>query len=161
VQVIRRSTGANDVYYVTTDHLGSTDAVLNAAGTVLMAGSFDVHGKRRSSNWQGAPSPAEWQAIAATTRRGYTGHEQIDNVMLIHMNARVFDPVMGRFLSADPFVDGPESTQGWNRKGHLQQEHIRGEIGQVAAGSLQGRGSDSSITVYKSLGLAAQDLIAA
>ena len=98
--MIRRSDGTTDTFYVTTDHLGSTDAVLNAAGTVLMRGSFGVHGARRASNWQGTPSSTEWQAIADTTRRGYTGHEQIDNVMVVHMNGRAFDPVMGRFLSA-------------------------------------------------------------
>ncbi|MCX7054479.1 MAG: FG-GAP-like repeat-containing protein, partial [Proteobacteria bacterium] len=63
VQVIRRTDGTTDTFYVTTDHLGSTDAVLNAAGTVLMRGSFGVHGARRASNWQGAPSGTEWQAI--------------------------------------------------------------------------------------------------
>jgi RHS repeat-associated protein len=66
-----------------------------------------------------APSGTEWQAIANTTREGYTGHEQIDNVMVVHMNGRVFDPVIGRFLSADPFVDGPETTQGWNRYAYV------------------------------------------
>ena len=119
VQVIRRSDGTTDTFYVTTDHLGSTDAVLNAAGTVLMRGSFGVHGARRASNWQGTPSSTEWQAIADTTRRGYTGHEQIDNVMVVHMNGRAFDPVMGRFLSADPYIDGPETTQGWNRYAYV------------------------------------------
>jgi RHS repeat-associated protein len=119
VQVIRRSNGTTDTFYVTTDHLGSADAVLNAAGAVLMRGSFNVHGARRAANWQGAPSTTEWQSIAATTRRGYTGHEQIDNVMLVHMNGRVFDPVIGRFLSADPYVDGPETTQGWNRYAYV------------------------------------------
>jgi YD repeat-containing protein len=96
VQVIRRSDGTTDTFYATTDHLGSTDAVLNAAGTVLMRGSFGVHGARRASNWQGTPSSTEWRAIADTTRRGYTGHEQIDNVMVVHMNGRAFDPVIGR-----------------------------------------------------------------
>ena len=56
VQVIRRSDGTTDTFYVTTDHLGSTDAVLNAAGTVLMRGSFTVHEVRRASNWQPAKS---------------------------------------------------------------------------------------------------------
>ncbi len=119
VQFIRRTDGTKDTFYVTTDHLGSTDAVLNAAGTVLMRGSFGVHGARRASNWQGAPSSAEWQAIADTTRRGYTGHEQIDNVMVVHMNGRAFDPVIGRFLSADPYIDGVETTQGWNRYAYV------------------------------------------
>jgi RHS repeat-associated protein len=120
VQVIRRSDGTTDTFYVTTDHLGSTDAVLNAAGAVLMRGSFGVHGARRASNWQGAPTTTEWQAIANTTRRGYTGHEQIDNVLVVHMNGRVFDPAIGRFLSADPFIDGPETTQGWNRYAYVK-----------------------------------------
>jgi RHS repeat-associated protein len=120
VQVIRRSDGTTDTFYVTTDHLGSTDAVLNTAGTVLMRGSFGVHGARRASNWQGAPTTTEWQAIADTTRRGYTGHEQIDNVLVVHMSGRVFDPAIGRFLSADPYVDCMRSTQGWNRYAYVK-----------------------------------------
>ncbi|MGH8222106.1 MAG: RHS repeat-associated core domain-containing protein, partial [Woeseiaceae bacterium] len=33
---------------------------------------------------------------------GFTGHEHLDSVGLIHMNGRVYDPVAGRFLSSDP-----------------------------------------------------------
>ena len=119
VQVIRRANGTSETLYVTTDPLGSTDAVLNAAGTVVMRVSFAAYGERRASNWQGAPSGTEWQAIADTTRRGYTGHEALDNVMLVHMNGRVFDPRIGRFTSADPLIDGSASTQGWNRYGYV------------------------------------------
>ncbi|MEQ6340891.1 MAG: RHS repeat-associated core domain-containing protein [Gammaproteobacteria bacterium] len=39
---------------------------------------------------------------AATTHHGYTGHEHLDGLGLIHMNARVYDPAIGRFLQADP-----------------------------------------------------------
>ena len=35
VQVVRRSDGTNDVFYITTDHLGSTDTVTDASATVL------------------------------------------------------------------------------------------------------------------------------
>jgi RHS repeat-associated protein len=115
VQVIRRSDGTSETLYVTTDHLGSTDAVLNASGAVVMRGSFGAYGERRASNWQGAPPSNEWQDIANTTRRGYTGHEMLDSIMLVHMNGRVFDPQIGRFLSADPYVDGADTSQGWNR----------------------------------------------
>ncbi len=34
----------------------------------------------------------------------YTGHEEIAEVALIHMNGRIYDQELGRFLSADPFV---------------------------------------------------------
>lgn len=45
--------------------------------------------------------------------------------------------------------------------GAVTQDHIVGEIGEVAAGSCRGRQSDADITVYKSLGVSAQDLAAA
>ena len=40
------------------------------------------------------------------TERGYTGHEHLDAVRLIHMNGRVQDPVWGRMLSPDPVYVG-------------------------------------------------------
>jgi RHS repeat-associated protein len=124
VQVIRRSDGTTETLYLASDHLGSVDAVTNAAGTVLARPSFNAWGARRASNWQGAPSQSEWQAIADTTRRGYTGHEQLDNVMLVHMNGRVYDPAIGRFLSADPFIDCAGSTQGWNRYSYVKNSPL-------------------------------------
>ena len=71
---------------------------------VTVAESFTALGARRGSNWQGTPSPAELAAIAATTRDGFTGHEMLDNLGLVHMRGRVYDPVIGRFLSVDPVV---------------------------------------------------------
>ena len=119
VQVVRRSDGTNDVFYITTDHLGSTDTVTDAAANVLARESFGAWGARRAANWQGSPSPGEWQQIANTTRRGYTGHEQLDNVLLVHMNGPVYDPAIGRFMSADPYVNGASATQEWNRYGYV------------------------------------------
>jgi ornithine cyclodeaminase/alanine dehydrogenase-like protein (mu-crystallin family) len=46
-------------------------------------------------------------------------------------------------------------------QGAITQEHIIGEIGEVLAGQKPGRQSATDITVYKSLGVAAQDLAAA
>jgi ornithine cyclodeaminase/alanine dehydrogenase-like protein (mu-crystallin family) len=46
-------------------------------------------------------------------------------------------------------------------EGAIGEAHILGEIGQVLAGALPGRTGDSDITLYKSLGIVAQDLFAA
>jgi len=73
-------------------------------GTTLATQSYSAFGRRRGSTWAGVPSAADMSAAAATTRDGYTGHEMLDNVALVHMNGRVYDPAIGRFLSADPFV---------------------------------------------------------
>ena len=47
--------------------------------------------------------------------RGYTGHEHLPWFGLINMNARLYDPVLGRFLSADPYVQIEDFTQNYNR----------------------------------------------
>lgn len=49
-----------------------------------------------------------------TTRRGFTGHEHLDNLSLIHMNGRVYDPKIGRFLSGDPVIGDLGSPQSLN-----------------------------------------------
>ena len=53
--------------------------------------------------------------IQSTTARGYTDHEHLDNLGIIHMNGRVYDPALGRFLSPDPIVQAPYDTQAQNR----------------------------------------------
>ena len=120
----RQSSGTNSNTYVMSDHLGSSSAVTNGSGGVLVSSSFDAFGKRRGSNWSGSPSAGDWAAIAATTRRGYTEHTMLDNVGLIHMNGRVQDPVLGRFVSADPFITDPLSSQSYNRYSYTRNNPL-------------------------------------
>ena len=118
---VRRSDGTSDTYYVTTDHLGSTDRILKAAsGTVQVAESFAPFGARRGSDWQGAPSAADLTAIGNSTPDGFTGHEMLDGVGLIHMRGRVYDPTVGRFLSVDPLVRDAGASQSWNGYGYVE-----------------------------------------
>jgi ornithine cyclodeaminase/alanine dehydrogenase-like protein (mu-crystallin family) len=63
------------------------------------------------------------------------------------------------------FVDRRESTLNEAgdylfpmREGAIGPEHIRAEIGELLIGSAQGRSSDAELTVFKSLGLAVEDL---
>jgi RHS repeat-associated protein len=46
--------------------------------------------------------------------RGFTGHEHLDAFGLIDMNGRVYDPILGRFLSPDKYVQAPGFTQSLN-----------------------------------------------
>jgi RHS repeat-associated protein len=98
----RRSDGTSATYYATSDHLGSADLVMDGAANVLVRESFTPFGARRGSNWQGIPSTADYTQIQSSTRQGFTGHEMLDSVSLVHMNGRVYDPMLGRFLSTDP-----------------------------------------------------------
>jgi RHS repeat-associated protein len=117
--VSRKVGGTNSVSYLTSDHLGSSSAITNSSGALLVNSSFDAFGKRRGANWSGTPSAADLTTIAATTRRGYTEHSMLDNLNLTHMNGRVYDQMLGRFLSADPFIPEPLNTQSYNRYSYV------------------------------------------
>ena len=123
-QLLTRQSGTGDAttetYYLVGDHLGSVDAIMNAAGAVQVRTSFAAFGARRDDDWVGVPSAAEYTATANSSRRGFTGHEMLDNVGLIHMNGRVYDPAVGRFISADPYIDVARNPQGWNRYSYLK-----------------------------------------
>lgn len=71
-------------------------------------------------------------------------------------------------VDAALFVDRRESTLNESgdflfprREGAIGPEHIRAELGELLVGAVPGRGSDGEITVFKSLGLAVEDLAAA
>jgi RHS repeat-associated protein len=88
--------------------------------------SYQPLGARRSGDWLSpSPTTTEWQEIDATTDRGYTGHEHLDNLGIIHMNGRVYDPVLGRFLSPDPYVQAPRDGQSLNRYSYVRNNPLR------------------------------------
>ena len=112
---IERDNNDNDTEYLHRDHLGSVTAMTDSSGNVGERYSYDAFGKRRFDDWFANPSDSLLYDLAIEPRRGFTGHEHLDNVGLIHMNGRVYDPILGRFTSPDTFVQFPETTQGFNR----------------------------------------------
>jgi RHS repeat-associated protein len=38
----------------------------------------------------------------------------LDGLDVIHMNGRIYDPTLGRFLQADPVIQAPGNPQNWN-----------------------------------------------
>lgn len=108
--------GETEVYAVYKDHLGSITAVSrpNITNQYLETHRqcFDPWGRPRDPNtWAqgGLPEIPQWLF------RGYTGHEMIEPFGLVNMNGRCYDPVVGRMLSADPFIASLSSTQAFNR----------------------------------------------
>jgi RHS repeat-associated protein len=47
--------------------------------------------------------------------KDFTNHEMLDQLDLMHMNGRVYDPLLGKFLSGDPMVTDPNNGQNYNR----------------------------------------------
>ena len=86
-----------------TDHLGSIMALMDNYDTYYSC-SYDAWGNRTI----GMESP--WGID-----RGFCGHEHIDEIGLINMNGRMYDPKLGRFLSPDPYIQAPTDPQNFNR----------------------------------------------
>jgi RHS repeat-associated protein len=106
--------------YLFTDHLGSVDVITNASGSVVQSMAFDAFGRRRDAvDYDAFTDPMIVGFDTSKTTRGFTFHEQLDPVGLIHMNGRVYDPTLGRFLSPDPFVQDPSNTQSLNRYSYV------------------------------------------
>jgi RHS repeat-associated protein len=103
------------VRYFHRDHLGSTTLLTDASGAVVERLSYDVWGKRRFTS--GAPDLSD--SIVAQADRGYTGHEHLEELALIHMNGRLYDPTIARFVSADPLIQDPLSTLAFNRYAYV------------------------------------------
>lgn len=104
------NSGAVRERFVHTDHLGSIESITDNAQQVIERLSFDAHGKRRNPNWTDSSG-----SISSVTSKGFTGHEMDDSIGLINMNARIYDPVIGRFISPDTVIQYPYTTQGYNR----------------------------------------------
>ena len=116
VAIVKTTTAANatttSTRYLHYDHLGSVTAITNESGAVLERLAYEPFGKRRFAN---GANDTNTSILPQNTDRGYTGHEMLDEIGLIHMNGRVYDPLVGRFLSADPFIQSPYNLQSYNR----------------------------------------------
>lgn len=105
-------------WYLHRDHLGSIDTLTDGSGNVDERFSYDAFGKRRNADWTADTSDL-LLGMNHETDRGYTGHEHLDRAKLIHMNGRVNDPIIGRFLSVDPIVPSIDVPQGLNRYSYV------------------------------------------
>ena len=112
--------------YLHRDHLGSLDRVTDGAGAdaaTLAAASFDPFGGRREADRSSDATAATLANVLALQAerfgRGFGGHEELSRTGFVHMNGRVYDPRLGRFLQPDPVVAAPGSGQGYNRYAYV------------------------------------------
>jgi RHS repeat-associated protein len=122
----RMNSGTNTLRYALEDHQSSFASILTSTGTIDVNESFTAYGLRRSGNtWSGAPTGGDETAINNVSRWGYTGQTVLGVSMgLNHMNGRVEDSIIGRFLSPDPNVPDPGNTQSWNRYTYVNNNPV-------------------------------------
>ncbi len=98
------------LYSVYSDRQGSLVALAKDS-TVAQYYAYDPWGNRRD--------PSNWEKRDARTSllmyRGYTMHEHIDQMGLINMNGRMYEPYTGTFLSPDPYLKDSFNWLCYNR----------------------------------------------
>jgi RHS repeat-associated protein len=93
----------NRVYYLFSDHLGSTNVVSDENGIMVALMLYKAWGETRfTSN----TSPTDF---------GYTGQREESGIGLYYYNARWYDPALGRFIQADTIVPGAGNAVAWDR----------------------------------------------
>ena len=91
------------VSYFHKDHLGSSTIMTNSSGTQIESTNYEPFGGTR--------------AHTGTTTSGYkfTDQELDAENGLYNYDARLYDPVMGRFISSDTVIPEPYNPQSLNR----------------------------------------------
>ncbi|MBM7335095.1 MAG: RHS repeat-associated core domain-containing protein [Alcanivorax sp.] len=108
--------------YLFSDTLGSVAAVTNGMGAVSERYRYDPWGRPRETLDWSAISDVAWfdmERDQGATGKGFTGHEMLDQVGIVHMGGRIYDPTIGRFLSADPVVKGLDNAESYNRYSYV------------------------------------------
>jgi len=82
--------------YFHADNLGSIAVITDETGTVVERDGYDAWGKRRFPT--GADDPTG--SLTSQTTRGFTAQEELHDVGLVHLNGRVYDPLVARMMSA-------------------------------------------------------------
>ncbi len=104
------------------DYLGSILAISDEAGNKLEQRHFDAWGNlTHLQTGNGAIITDKQQLLAASLLidRGYTGHEHFAEIGIIHMNGRLYDPLLRRFLNADENIQDPYNTQNYNKYSYV------------------------------------------
>jgi RHS repeat-associated protein len=118
----------DDVTYLYADHLGSTEVVHKSNNTMDVRRQDPFGHPVAIVNGRIVPTVSATPpgaASASAVTRGFTGHEEEPELGLVNMQGRIYDPRLGRFLQADPFVQAVYFSQSYNRYSYAWNNPLR------------------------------------
>jgi RHS repeat-associated protein len=141
-------------YYVHTDHLGSIMALTDQSSNLVAEYSYDAWGRRRDPNTYLPYTNTAVLPAGDLLTRGYTGHEHLQGLGLINMNGRIYDPKIGRFLQADPYIYPADNAQAYNGYAYAFNNPLKytdpsGEIVPIVAAIIIGAAVSATANVVQ------------
>ncbi|WP_326981923.1 RHS repeat-associated core domain-containing protein [Chryseobacterium sp. MYb264] len=111
------------------DYLGTLLAISDEAGNKLEQRHFDAWGNFTHLQIGNGAIITDKDVMLSLSKdliidRGYTSHEHFGEVGIIHMNGRLYDPLLRRFLSADENIQDPFNTQIYNKYGYVMNNPL-------------------------------------
>jgi RHS repeat-associated protein len=117
-----KSDGVNpaNYLYLHRDYQGTILVITNNNGEIVEKRLFDAWGSIIQVQ-DGSDNTLNGLTLLD---RGYTGHEHLQSVGLINMNARLYDPMLHRFLGIDNYIQDPNNTQNFNNYGYVMNNPL-------------------------------------
>jgi RHS repeat-associated protein len=109
------------------DHRGSPRSVVRELTTgqsdpQVQEMSFDVWGRKRNPDIWASTSSSYVNTFGVTS--GFTGHFEREDSGLIYMQARHYDPLLGRFSQPDSLIPNPTRPSGWSRYTYVDNDPV-------------------------------------
>jgi RHS repeat-associated protein len=119
--------GSGSFKFLHKDYLGTILAISDETGNAVEKRHFDAWGNFTHLQRNFGSVITNINAINSAellVDRGYTSHEYLAGVELIHMNGRLYDPLLRRFLNADENIQDPYNTQNYNKYGYVMNNPL-------------------------------------
>jgi RHS repeat-associated protein len=101
----------NGLFFMYSDHLGSTSLTTDASGNPVARQLYDAWGNVRLKG-------------DLKTDITFTGQRSDSYIKLVQMGARWYDPMLGRWLSPDTIVPDPTNPQSLNRYSYVNNRPL-------------------------------------
>ena len=128
--------------YMHTDYLGNIVSVTGNDGEVQLRQASTPFGERISQGLEintSEKTNTSQPHFHQDNIKGFTGHEQLSSQGLVHMNARLYDPVLGRILQSDTMIPDTRDLLAYNRYIYVKNNPLKytdptGHFGMIVAG---------------------------
>ena len=120
MSIYTNNTSNPSTKYLHYDSLNSVDTITNNLEVVESRAAYKPFGEKLNLDKYGKATTK-----ASYTNRGYTGHEHIEETKFINMNARLYDPTIARFMSADSIIPFMYDTQAFNRYTYVKNNPLK------------------------------------